>query len=196
MATRRNSVLESDTKQLVVAALLVGLIFVGRLFPHMPNFTPVAAVGLFAGVYLRKGWAMWLPIAGMVLSDLFLDGYSWRGRVIVYGAFFLTGIIGRLISRHDFFNKEGKVGSKIVRGIFGTLSAAILFFLITNNIFLYTPAMYSMDFSGMMQSYMMGLPFFRYQILGDLIYSGALFGVYEVTKVLVSRKVLVKGMQS
>jgi len=188
MEVQRNSILDSKLSQIIVTILLISLIVVARLLPSPPNFAPVAAVGLFAGVYIRAKWAIWIPIAGMMLSDLFLPGYAARGRLIVYGAFFLTGIIGRLISRRDFFNKKGKAGAKVLRGVFGTLSAAILFFLITNNIFLYTPAMYTMDFSGMMQSYTMGLPFFRYQLMGDLLYSGVLFGSFEFAKVLIAKK--------
>lgn len=190
MATRRNSILSSKKSQIIVAILLVSLIVAARLLPSPPNFTPVAAVGLFAGVYIRAKWAIWLPIAGMMLSDLFLPGYAVRGRLIVYSAFFLTGIIGRLISRRDFFNKDGKAGVKIARGVFGTLSAATLFFLITNNIFLYTPAIYPMNFGGMMQSYTMGLPFFRFQLMGDLFYSGILFGSVELARVLIAKKSL------
>jgi hypothetical protein len=65
----------------------------------------------------------------------------------------------------------------------GSLLGAVLIFLITNNVFLYTPALYSHDFAGMMSSYVAGLPFFRSQILGDLFYCGVLFGVCEVAKI-------------
>lgn len=174
----------ADTRaQIVVAILLVALIFAARILPHAANFTPVAAVGLFAGVYLRRSWALFVPLAGLILSDLVLGGYGVRGMAVVYGAFALTFVVGRLISRKNFFAGR-KIGAKIARGVAGTLFASILFFLITNNIFLYTPSLYPMDFAGMIQSYAAGVPFFRAQILGDAIYSFSLFGAYEVAKIV------------
>jgi hypothetical protein len=44
-----------------------------------------------------------------------------------------------------------------------------------------------MNFGGMIESYVMGLPFFRSQIIGDVMYSGALFGAYELAKMFVFR---------
>ena len=42
--------------------------------------------------------------------------------------------------------------------------------------------MYQMNFAGLMESYAAGIPFFRTQILGDFIYSGALFGAMETAR--------------
>ena len=188
MATRTDSVelFRSNVAQIVVALLLVALIVAGRLLPHAANFTPVAAVGLFAGVYFRKIWAPLLPLAGLLISDLFIGGYGVRGMVVVYGSFALTFLIGKVMARGGLFAKRGRFGSKFVRILGGSIVGAVLFFLITNNVFLYTPALYSHDFAGMMASYVAGLPFFRSQIMGDLFYSGVLFGICEVVKILVT----------
>jgi len=167
-----------------IGVLLVALIVAARLLPHAPNFTPVAAVGLLAGVYFRKPWAPLLPLAGLLISDFFIGGYGVRGMVVVYGSFGLTFLIGRIMARGGVFAGEGRFGAKSARVLGGSLAGAVLFFLITNNVFLYTPALYPHDLSGMMASYVAGLPFFRSQILGDLFYSGVLFGAYELAKVL------------
>jgi hypothetical protein len=185
MATRRDSVslFGSTSVQVVVGVLLVALIVAARLLPHAANFTPVAAVGLFAGVYFKKAWAPLLPLLGLLLSDLFIGGYGVRGMVVVYGSFVLTFFIGKIMARGGLFAKTGKFDAKSVRVLSGLLVGAVLFFLITNNVFLYTPALYSHDFAGMMASYVAGLPFFRSQILGDLFYCGVLFGAYEIARV-------------
>jgi hypothetical protein len=185
MATRRNSVdlFRSTGAQVVVGVLLVILIVAARLLPHAANFTPVAAVGLFAGVYFRKSWAPLLPLAGLLFSDLFIGGYGVRGMVVVYGSFALTFLIGRVMARGGLFAGKGRFGTKSTRILGGSLAGAALFFLITNNVFLYTPALYSHDLTGMVASYVAGLPFLRWQVLGDLFYSGVLFGTYELVKV-------------
>ena len=198
MATRRDSVelWRSTSAQIVVGILLVALIVAARLLPHAPNFTPVAAVGLFAGVYFKKAWAPLLPLLGMLLSDFFIGGYGVRGMMVVYGSFALTFLIGKIIARGDLFASRGRFGAKTVRILGGAVASAVLFFLITNNVFLYTPALYPHDFSGLMASYVAGLPFFRWQILGDLFYSGMLFGVYELAKVWAAKSLTEKRQYS
>jgi hypothetical protein len=188
----RVDLLGSTRSQVLIAVLLVVLIFAARLLPHAANFTPVAAVGLFAGIYLRKSWALYLPLAGLILSDIFLAGYSMQGRIVVYGMFFLTGILGRILSRGGVFSEQGRLANKSVRVGGGAIIGAVLFFLITNNVFVYMPAisLYPMTFDGMINSYIMAIPFFRSQILGDLFYSGLLFGAYEFARVWSARWVL------
>jgi hypothetical protein len=189
MATRRDSVglFHSTPAQIIVGVLLITLIVAARLLPHAPNFTQVAAVGLFAGVYFKKSWAPLLPLAGLLISDFFIGGYGMRGMAIVYGSFVLTFLIGKIMARGGLFRKSGRLGTKSARIVGGSLIGAVLFFLITNNIFLYTPAFYPYDFAGMMASYVAGLPFFRWQIMGDLFYSGVLFGAYELAIIWAAR---------
>jgi hypothetical protein len=183
----RVDLLRSTRSQVLIAVLLVALIFAARLLPHAANFTPVAAVGLFAGVYLRSRWAPLIPLAGLFLSDIFIGGYGMRGMTVVYGAFLITFFIGKLMARGGAFAGMGKFVRKFARLFAGTILGAVLFFIITNNVFLYTPALYTHDFAGMMASYVAGIPFFRSQIMGDLFYSGLLFGAYEIARVWSAR---------
>ena len=76
-----------------VAILIAAL---SRLLPHLPNFTPVAAIALFGGAFLpdRKS-AFIIPFAAMFLSDLFL-GLS-ASTVPVYFCLAFTVILGLII---------------------------------------------------------------------------------------------------
>ncbi len=186
----RADLLKSARSQILIALLLVALIVAARLLPHAANFTPVAAVGLFAGVYLKGKWAPLIPMAGLLLSDVFIGGYGVRGMVVVYGSFALTFLIGKIMARGGTFANSNRYGAKFGKVFGGAIASSVLFFLITNNVFLYTPALYTYDFAGMMASYVAGIPFFRSQILGDLFYSGVLFGAYEFARVLSARLVL------
>jgi hypothetical protein len=154
----------------MLAYALVGLGAVLRLMPHLPNFTPIAAIALFGGVYLKRGHALLLPVAALFISDLFIGFDSWRGRTVVYGSFMLVGLIGLLIRKRKSL--------AIVVG--GSLAGSLVFYLITNFAFLYPQTMYPHTLQGVMQSYINALPFFRYSLLGDLIYTGLLFGAYEL----------------
>ncbi len=163
METRRN--------QIIIAVLLVALIVGARLIPHAPNFAPVAAAALFAGVYLRKSWAILLPISGLMISDMFLTNYGMTMRLAVYGSFMLVGLIGWMIAKKP----------KFARILAGTLAGSVAFYLITNLVIFY-PEMYVQNFAGQMQSYVNALPFFRWTLAGDLFYSGVLFGDYAPAK--------------
>jgi hypothetical protein len=50
--------------------------------------------------------------------------------------------------------------------------------------------MYARDLSGLMQSYIMGIPFFKNTLLGNFFYTAMFFGSYELVKALVSKKSL------
>ncbi len=60
-----------------------------------------------------------------------------------------------------------------------TLLASLQFFLITN-FGVWAVGMYSRGLDGLVQSYVMGILFFRWTILGDLFYTGVFFGAYEL----------------
>src|SRR5690606_6989378 len=57
---------------LLLAAMIVAAAM-SRLLPHPPNFSPLVAIALFGGAYFAsKRWAMLVPLAAMVASDLLL----------------------------------------------------------------------------------------------------------------------------
>ncbi len=152
------------------AFLLVILGILTRLLPHPANFTPIAATALFAGMYLPKKLAIIIPMAAMLASDIVLGFYLWPVMVSVYISFAIVGIIGLLISKQR----------KISTVVGGTLLGSIIFFLITNWAVWAFGTMYIHNLNGLMQSYLMALPFFRNTLLGDLFYTGILVGGMEV----------------
>jgi uncharacterized membrane protein len=145
-----------------------------RLLPHLPNFTPIAATALFGGVYLNKKYAFFVPILAMFISDIFLGFHSTMP--YVYGSFILTGLIGLWLKNHK--NTQNIIGA--------TLLSSVLFFLITN-FGVWAGGWYPKTLSGLMQSYVMAIPFFRNTILGDLCYTGVFFGAYELAQLLIIR---------
>ena len=146
-----------------------------RLLPHPYNFTPIAATALFGGAYLPKRYALIIPIVAMLVSDIFLGFHSTM--VYVYGSFILTGLIGMWLREHK--NAGNVIGASLV--------SSVLFFLITN-FGVWAQGAYARDITGLWESYVMGIPFFRNTLAGDLFYTGAFFGSYELAKTLVSNK--------
>ena len=164
--------------KVLLACILVLAAMATRFIPHWPNFTAVGAVALFGGAFFKKGyWGFIIPVAALYLSDLLLnnlvlaeyyEGFQWftPGFYYMYAAFFLTVLIGRYA-----------INSHKIAGILGGgLSSALVFYFITNfGAWLGNPA-YPQNLGGLITSYMAGLPFLTYQVLGTAFYSAILFG--------------------
>ena len=148
---------------------------ISRFLPHLPNFAPIGALALFGGVYLNKKYALIIPIIAMIVADFFIGFYSPILMAFVYGSFIIIGLIGLYVKKHK--NLQNVIGA--------TLCGSVIFFLLTNfgmwAIQPYMPqAIYPQTLQGLVQSYTMGLPFFRNTLLGDLFYVGAMFGSVEL----------------
>lgn len=167
---------------IIVAA--VGL----RLIPHMPNFAPIGAMALFGGAYMKNKYTLLILFATLLVSDyllLYINPFSsnlvnfsrfyapWElihsTIFFVYFSFFVNYLIGRWIAQEK----------SVERVLGGALIASIQFFVITN-FGVWLTGMYGQGLSGLVQSYIMALPFFRGTIFGDLFYTGAFFGAYEL----------------
>jgi len=166
--------------KIIIFLILVTLGAVFRLLPHPWNFTPIAAITLFSGVYLGKRYAILVPILAMFFSDIFLGFYEWKLMLAVYGSFALVGLIGLAI-------KKQKSLETILAG---SLTASILFFLITNFAIWQFTSWYPKTLPGLIQCFILALPFFRNTLLGDLFFTGILFGAYELVLIFVEKKKL------
>lgn len=155
-------------KKLLSPFIIILFAVILRLVPHAPNFAPISAMALFGGVYLNKKYALIVPLTAMFLSDIFLGFHNTM--VFVYGSFVLTGLIGLWLRNHKNFKNV----------IAGAFLSSIMFFLITNFGVWLGGKLYPPNLSGLIESYIMGIPFFRNTILGDLFYTGLFFGSYEL----------------
>lgn len=163
---------ENNSTIKLAALALIGFGVAARLLPHPANFAPITAMALFGGAYLPKKYAFIIPLAAMVISDYFI-GFYGTTMFYVYGSFVLSGLIGLWLRSHK--NAGTILG--------GSLMASILFFLITNyGVWANPHSWYPHNFVGLMQSYTMGLPFFRNTLLGDMGYTAVFFGAYEAAK--------------
>jgi hypothetical protein len=152
----------------MIAYILIIFGLFMRLFPHAPNFAPIAAIALFSGAYLDKRIVPWVPLAIMIVSDLIIGLHG----VIFYtwGSFILIGFIGMWL-------KNRRTPANIFSA---TVFSAVLFFIITN--FGVWLAWYPHTWEGLSACYIRAIPFFRSTVLGNLVFSLALFGSYELAK--------------
>jgi len=166
-----------------VIILLILFASFSRIIPHMPNFTPIGAIALFAGAYLKNKYhAFLIPIASLWLSDLILNNFiftfysdfTWfyPGFLWQYISFTLIIVLGY------FFLKKINFKNVFITAI----SSSLLFFIITNFGVWISGSLYTLDFHGLITCYVMALPFFKGTLLGFMCYSAFLFGVLEFSK--------------
>lgn len=154
-------------KKILYPFLIVLMATLFRLLPHPPNFSPIAAMALFGGAYFNKKYALIFPLVTLFISDIFLGFHSTIP--FVYGSFLITGLIGLWLKKHHDFKSI----------LIGTLLSSVLFFLITNFGVWLVGSLYQKNITGLIQSYVMAIPFFRYTIIGDMFYTGIFFGGYQ-----------------
>jgi len=152
-----------------------------NLLPAPPhNFSPIAAIGLFAAAHLGRRWlALAVPFAALFLSDLFINNviyrqfypdFAWITSGWIYAAFALVLVTGWVVLRQKV--SPGRV-------VAASLVASVIFFLVTNFSVWAQGTMYPKNFIGLMACYTAGIPFFVNTIAGDLFFSGLLFGIFE-----------------
>jgi hypothetical protein len=152
---------------------LILLAVAGRLAPHPPNFTPVLAVALFGGATLPRRLAWVVPLLAMAMSDLIL-GYplSWMS-LVVYSCFLAAVGLGEWLRNRRTWS----------RTVATALAGSVLFYVVTNfAVWLAPPFLYAHTPAGLVRCYLMALPFFRNAVAGDLVWSVALFGLYDLAR--------------
>ena len=159
-------------KQYALAVLFVVMSVLLRMLPHPWNFAPIIGIGLFCGAYLPKRWAIIVPVLAMALGDLMLGFVP----VNLFGwvAVALTAVLGFALRRKR----------SPMRVVGTSLLGSALFFLISNfGVWALGcgQGWYGPNLSGLAACYAAGVPFFRTSILGDMLYTGVLFGSYELS---------------
>ena len=163
-APKASTTLRTD---LLLVTFLIVLDVVARLLPHAPNFTPVAASTLFAAVVLhRRSLALLVPLIAMPVSDWLIGPDDWRVTAVVYGSLLLPFAAG-LIAR------SYRLSRSVVPAI---LSCSLLFFATTNFAVWAFSGMYSHDMAGLIACYVAALPFLKYTVACDLLWTAGLFG--------------------
>ena len=148
-----------------VAIGMVAVAAAARLLPHPWNFTPMVAIGLYAGVQAAKlRTAILAPLAALLLSDAVMGFYA--GMWYVYAAWLIPVLIGRGVHRNP----------SALNIAAGALCGSVSFFVTTNAAVWSTSTLYPHTLAGLQACFAAALPFYQNQLLGDAFYTVALFG--------------------
>ena len=98
-----------------------GILALGRLIPHPPNFTPILAAAIFAPYIIRDRWtAMAVPLMAMFIGDVFIGFHPYM--LWVYGAIAMSTVISKWSMQ---FGKYLPLATM-------TLVSSVLFYIVTN----------------------------------------------------------------
>ena len=153
---------------LVIVIALIAIAACSRFFIGIPNFSPIMAIALFGGAMLNRKLAFVVPVAAMLLTDLYFGFHS--SMFAVYGSFLLTVMIGKKFVSNP--NVKNVAASSIV--------SALQFFVITNLSVWAFSGMYTLDVSGLVACYAAAIPFFKNTLASTLAFSTVMFGAYAL----------------
>ncbi len=158
---------------------------------HSPmiNFTPIGAMALFGGAYFNQKWkAIVFPLLTLFISDIIIEQLFYKGQYgtllyngwyITYGVFVLIVLVGNLLIK--------KVSFKNV--LMAAVVASLTHWIVTDfgswimgTIDLTTGKPYARDIHGLVNCYVLALPFLRNFFLGTALYSAVLFGAFELAQ--------------
>ncbi len=162
----------TNIQRVLVITLIMILAAASRLLPHPPNFTAIAALGLFGGaMFNNRLLAFLIPLAVLLATDAIIGFHDlmWS----VYVSFGLIIGIGFFLK-----SRQLSVTSVAVASVVGS----VLFFLITNFAAWIGSPFYPQNFGGLMTSYGLAIPFFGNTLAGDLFYNSLLFGSFYFVK--------------
>ena len=158
----------------LLSAILVAAVL--RLVPHPPNFTPIGAMALFSGAYLRRrAVAFVAPLAAILLSDALIGFYS--GMWITYLGVALVVVVGWL----------GLSRVSVLRAAGAAFTSSVVFFLVSNFGTWALSGMYAHTASGLAACYVAAIPFYQNTLAGDLFYAGLLFGGFRLLEQVAPR---------
>ena len=157
------NVLEISKKEIFPISLIL-ILAISRLIPHPPNFTPIIAVAIMSSCFFKNiNLSIIILVISMLLSDLFIGFYY--NIFFVYFSLILITII--------FFKINKKINYKtlLIFSFFGSL----IFYIISNFGVWMLGNLYEKNVSGLINCYILAIPFFKNTFLSTALFSYATY---------------------
>lgn len=164
---------------MITALMLIGLGVCWRLLIafqvlNLPNAVPLAALALYAGLWLPRRWAPMVAPAILLLADLIIDarhgyGFYFGSRLVGYGYFALLGLLG------SYAPKASGLPARVLMALGGATG----FFLLSNFAVWAGGEGFGrpQTLAGLLSTYADGLPFYRNSLGAELLGAVALAAV-------------------
>ena len=149
------------------AAILIAAL--SRLVNHHWNFTAVGAAAFaFALLFPTDKKVFFIPLVSLLVSDLILGFHDTM--LFVYGGYMLALLPFMMMA----------AGSSKLQKVLTVLSGSLIFFVVSNFGVWISGQMYSHNVAGLVETYVMGLPFYKNQFLSDILLTPALFYSFKM----------------
>ena len=147
-----------------------------RFIPHPPNFTNLIALSCYVPLILGVKFIPVLILC-FALTDIII-GYH-TGTFFTWGSVFLIGLLS------IYFGKNLSIR------ISGVLLGALVFFIVTN-FGVWASGMYGYTLSGLINCFILAIPFFGYSLVSTLIYATIIETLlrFSFLKKLLSKKLV------
>lgn len=158
---------------LIVAA--VSWRIINHSYAFAPNLELVTAVSVLAAVTMGWRATLIVPLATMIVSDLIIGNSSIF--MFTWGSFALIGIGATVLRK---LNSKPKM--QILSSAGFAVASSFAFFIITN-FGVWLQGWYPATFSGLMDSYIMAVPFYRTMLVGNLIIVPAAVSAFQLVRI-------------
>jgi hypothetical protein len=142
------------------------------------NLVPMGALALFIGSRLRTWYAYLVPLGASFIADLLIIpalaalGYQSMdiSTPFTYLGFVLYAVIGRLCIPEKQLSPLG-IGA-------ASLAGSVQFFLVSNFGSWVANPDYPRSLAGLLECYMLGVPFYRNTLVSDLVFPMVFFALH------------------
>ena len=155
----------------MLAYAFVVLAIAVRFMPHPWMFTPLTASLLYFGARGPRRF-LWAPIVMLAASDVVLTKYFWHYRftwdqLVIWAWYVAVLMLGTKL-------RDSKKPLWIMASALGS---SVAFYLVSNFAVWAAYNMYPKTLAGLMTCYTLAIPFFRPSLIGDLLFTAALFAI-------------------
>ncbi len=154
-------------KQFNICVGIFVVLAASRFIPHPPNFTSLIALSFYVPALLGMRYIPAVVIS-FAITDLIIGYHS--GTHWTWGSVLIIGFISSYFTRDLFFR------------LFGAVFAGVIFFIITN-FGVWTSGMYGYTFKGLLNCFVLAIPFFTYTLISTFIYSVIIETFFKIYKV-------------
>ena len=149
-------------KQLIICLGIFVSLALSRFIPHPPNFTSLIALSFYVPVIFGLRFIP-IVILSFIITDLVIGYHS--GTHWTWGSVLLIGLLSK------YFVKN------FLTRISGALSGALVFFIITN-FGVWLSGTYGLTIEGLINCYVLAIPFFGYTAISTLLFSTVIEGYF------------------
>ncbi len=154
--------------------LAVGWRIINHNYQFAPNLELVTAVSVLSAIIFGWRIALIVPITTMIISDIMIGNSSIF--IFTWGSFAIIGLSALVLRK---LNAKPKI--QILSSVGFAVASTFLFFVVTN-FGVWLQGWYPMTWAGLVDCFVMAIPFYRTMLIGNIILVPSVVIVWQVIK--------------